>query len=335
MTRSTHSLFVRSALVAAPFLLVGCQALAAAAVTVGSSLLTTVASNYNPTYGNEVKNLLATLKHDLKLPSLNPALTGGTPAGPIAAGDPPPTAPTGGEPPAKAAEEPPPAEPPGTKPVAAVPTEAPTAGATPAPVAATGPTTPATPIALEVALLRQQDVAGEVKSVPIQDGEVLVDTRADGSSDRFKVYFKTDRPAFVYVILVDGTGWVQPLFPSAASSATNPVQPGSETLLPEGELAFALDSYKGVETLYFVASDTRRPDLETMLQSFAARTRTPPATAKPVAEPAVVEQGIARTTRGAPGSLRTRSGVQPFETTRFLSDLRKGGLVITRWFRHQ
>jgi hypothetical protein len=205
-----------------------------------------------------------------------------------------------------------------------------TQGARPPATPSAGPA--ATPLVLEVALLRETGSDGSGAATPIADGDLLT-FRPEGGSDRFKVFFRPGGRYFVYVILVDGTGWVQPLFPQ--SPEENPVEPGRGRFLPGGDLAFEVDEYRGVETIYFVASRERRADLEEAMERFAALTREEPDAALAVLEPPVIERGVAERRPGGQAVLTTRSGDATLATTTFLSDLLASDLVITRWFHHR
>ncbi len=195
------------------------------------------------------------------------------------------------------------------------------------------------PIELDVAILAQRRGSGEL--VAVEDGDTLHDGGADPlAGDLLKVHFRANCRCFVYVIGVDATGYVAQIFPDSEEGHSNPVQPGAGYLTPGGENDWwAMDSFKGVEQIYFMASYAQRPDIEQILEQMAGMPRTPEAqNYQPVAAPAFIP-----TTRGlvkvksqqpvaVPGSA---AGPQPVSATLFTNEDPGGDLVITRWFNHK
>ena len=141
----------------------------------------------------------------------------------------------------------------------------------------------------------------------------------------------------MYVIAVDGSAWAQGIFPSAASPFANPVKAGQQYLLPEGKNWFSLDQFKEVETIFFVASHERRPDIENILATISGRERHPSEKPLAVSEPAIIPDGFSGTRPSAsPFAFTTsqRSQQQLLPTTYFVKTAGED-LRITRWFRHQ
>ena len=119
------------------------------------------------------------------------------------------------------------------------------------------------PISLDVLLVKKHLVNGVKSYLPIKDGDVLFDGRGNPQAgDKFRVMFRANTNCYVYVIAVDGTAWAQGIFPPASNPFANPVKAGQQYLLPEGNNWFSLDQFKGIETIFFVASHERRPDIE-------------------------------------------------------------------------
>ena len=118
-------------------------------------------------------------------------------------------------------------------------------------------------IELEVVLLREIVAEGRSVPVPVQNGEVLRDGHGRASAgDNLKLRFRANTRCFIYAVWIDSTAWATPLFPrSAAFEMNNPVEANKEYTMPEGSEWFYLDDYRGVETLYFVASHEPIPDL--------------------------------------------------------------------------
>jgi hypothetical protein len=210
-----------------------------------------------------------------------------------------------------------------------------------APVRPASPTETPTPepqsLTLEVALLKQVDVDGELRAEPMRDGDVLTHRGSLDDADRFKIFFRPSETAFVYVVLVDATGWVQVLHPSDGVGVATPAESGR--FLPEGELdlAFAVDGHTGIETIYFVAARERRSDLERVLAGFVGRTRPEPRTDLGVTELGddLVTIGVRARSADATAAVTTATrDVVRFDTEAFASVAGKD-LVVTRWFRHR
>ena len=194
------------------------------------------------------------------------------------------------------------------------------------------------PLALDIALLKESTVQGELILLPLEDGTVLRDGREDQlAGDRFRAVFRANQECFVYVVGIDATGWVTPLFPAWHTSHTNPIQAAVEYQLPDAEYSFSLNEYRGVEHVYFLASHQRRTDMEEFLAKFdgQGQTQPPPAAADRVVEEAVVSRGFDDVVEGRDIVVET-SGVEFMLTpASFLSKASDNDLVVTRWFRHE
>ena len=203
---------------------------------------------------------------------------------------------------------------------------------------------PGPALALEVSVLKEKIEDGRSIPVPIQDGDVLYDRfGSHGAGDNIKFMFRANAAAYVYVISIDGTGWIQPIFPGAYAGFTNPVDPNRTYLFPEGSTWAPLDSYRGVEHLYFIASHAPKPDLEKSLALFASRVRD--------ADPGRGEQGpveLAQVTTEAPVSrgfeaprkstvhdVPSSTGESFKVDAQLFSGAGPSDIVVTRWFRHQ
>jgi hypothetical protein len=194
----------------------------------------------------------------------------------------------------------------------------------------------ASPLHLDVALLKQKTVAGRQVLEPLEDGAHLRDGRGDPQAgDRFRIAFRSSENAFVYILGVDATGWVMPLFPSVHSRHVNPVEKGREHQLPDPAYAYSLNTYRGVEHVYFIASEAARPDIESLLEAFAGKEQPPPAGNDRVSETAVVSRGFEEVALGLDILVETTFGSQAVTPAAFLSSEAGNDLVITRWFRHE
>ena len=193
------------------------------------------------------------------------------------------------------------------------------------------------PIALDVALLRQV-VAGDVKQVAVMnDGEVLKDGRGNPQAgDKFKIVFRANCECYVYVISVDGSGWAQAIFPDKNFPGANPLKKDQEYTFPSDQYWFTLDQYRGIETIFFVASYSKRTDLEEVLASMTGKERPaikPPAQ---VEVPPIIPNGFGKTQSAQPALVRSESG-QPAQVTPTTYIAAQAGedLRVTRWFKHE
>jgi hypothetical protein len=229
------------------------------------------------------------------------------------------------------------------------------AGAAPAPAAAGGdpsapgwtPPPPPAPLELEVAILKEELVDGRSIAMPVEDGEVLFDRfGTNGRGDNLKLTFRANQSCWVYVIGVDGTGWASTLFPSSYSAELNPVQPGKLYEMPEGRAWVTLDSYRGVEHVYFVASRWPRTDLEDALRQVAANVRDVDPTRAPtgpdgeqlamVESAAPIARGFDSVRLSEAEGIQTSDGVgHAVNVEAFLASTSADHIVVTRWFRHQ
>ena len=193
------------------------------------------------------------------------------------------------------------------------------------------------PVSLDVILVKKTLRNGVKTYIPIKDGDILRDGRGNPhAGDKFRVMFRANSDCYVYVIAVDGSAWAQGIFPPAAKPFANPVKAGQQHILPEGSNWFSLDQFKGIETLFFVASKERRLDLEQILKTITGRERSPAEKPIGVSEPAIIPNGYsqARPSR-LPVAFSTSQGRQELIPTTFFAKTAGEDLRITRWFRHQ
>ena len=197
-----------------------------------------------------------------------------------------------------------------------------------------------TPVSMDVGLLAQRiHNDGSVTLEAIEDGAVLYDGRGDArAGDKLKITFKTNCECYVYIIGIDATGYVAQIFPDPDSTSGNPVQRDRQYTLPAGDVWWGLDEYRGIETIYFVASQTRRTDIEDVITKLASIKRRVPKDYQPVQEAAVIPhtRGLVKVQAAPPTTVATESGSTYAVTpTAFTSAVSGVDLVITRWFSHQ
>jgi hypothetical protein len=195
----------------------------------------------------------------------------------------------------------------------------------------------ATPIGLDVVLVKKTMRNGAPVVLPIHDGEVLKDGRGNAAAgDKFRIMFRPNSDGYVYVIAIDGSGWAQGIFPPPTSPLANPVKAGEQYVLPEGNNWFSLDQYKGIETIFFVASQEKRQDIEEILQSITGRERPASENPQQVTKVAMVPYGVGGARPGAkPFSLPDGSGQDTIIPTSYLAQTAGQDLRLTRWFRHE
>lgn len=192
------------------------------------------------------------------------------------------------------------------------------------------------PITLDVGMLMETVVDGRSMPVPITNGAVLVDGRGDpDAGDNFKITFEASTDCHVYVLSIDGTGWATPIFPTG-DDLGNPVAANRQYQIP-GDEWFYLDQYRGIETIYFIASNAPRPDLEKQFAELAYLTRPElPAGAAQITEQAIIERGIGGRRQGKGATVLGSDGLtHTFNPTSFTSAQGASDLMITRWFSHQ
>lgn len=195
------------------------------------------------------------------------------------------------------------------------------------------------PVALDVAILAQRMSAGR-RSAPVlvKDGATLRDGRGDPrAGDTLKITFRANCECYVYIIAIDGSGFAEPVFPARGSMHSRPVEKDRQYVVPQGAVWYGLDEYRGTENIYFVASHTRRKDLERIISQLATKKRGNTVEYRSVGEAAVVSgtRGLIKVRLGEVARVQTPSGeMHDVTPTRLLSNINDADLVITRWFHH-
>ena len=159
------------------------------------------------------------------------------------------------------------------------------------------------------------------------------------AGDRVGVAFAPAIDAYVYVVAFDGTGWIQALYPDAALGHRNPVPAETEIMLP-GEALYGLDNVTGVETIYILASNNPRPDIQSQLDPYFGKERPPGATYRSVERPIIISRGL---TGLRPASVNAQAmpqsgssgGGEPMALNSFLAAEGSEEVVVTLWFNHE
>jgi hypothetical protein len=190
---------------------------------------------------------------------------------------------------------------------------------------------------VEFDLLREVIIHGDPQPVPLEDGAVLKDGRGDPEAgDNLKLVVTPRSDCYLYAVSVDATGWAQPLFPFGLVQGTNPVRAGQRYEIPENNEWFYLDEYRGIETLFLIASRERREDLDQALINLAQMERPQTVGEGRVEEPDVISRGFAGKRQGRSTTVTTSAGSKrPYVPSSFLAEAASADLVLTRWFRHE
>jgi hypothetical protein len=145
----------------------------------------------------------------------------------------------------------------------------------------------------------------------------------------------------MYVVQLDSTGKMDPIFPSKWATWRNPVQAYSVYSIPADNNWFHLDRNLGTETIYFIASLERRSDIEDLFYQLET------------ANPSLVKQqpvcmndyvpiyrgvnrgvGGVRVGGGGQREVTFQNGNQGQYSATLISSI-QADFVMTRWFNHQ
>jgi hypothetical protein len=193
-------------------------------------------------------------------------------------------------------------------------------------------------IQLDVALVKKTLVNGAEILLPIKDGDALKDGRGNvKAGNKFRIMFRANTDCYVYVIAIDGSAWAQGVFPSLTSPFANPVKQGKQYVIPENNNWFSLDQFRGIETVFFVASPEKRQDIEDILASIAGRERHPKAKPQQVTEAPIIPAGFYRSQQSATPFTISQDGSsdQGLMPTTYFTQKAGEALRVTRWFRHE
>lgn len=161
------------------------------------------------------------------------------------------------------------------------------------------------------ALVAEKNVT---RQVPIKEDMTLK------TGDRLKMFVELRKPCFVYVIHHGAQGEVQLLFPYNLQQFTADYKPAKLYEIPPADGWFRLNEQAGRETFYLVASAQRLPDLEKLLDTYAA--------AKPAEQPQVASNILTELRHLI---RQHRSSVPPGRPVPIAGNMRRGveGLEIT------
>lgn len=170
----------------------------------------------------------------------------------------------------------------------------------------------------------------------VVDGDVLRDGNGDPQlGDKIRIEVRSDCGCYLYVFGIDATGWVTAIHPEAGGVAA-PLVPQRTMRFPRGDAWWGLDTYRGVEHLYFVLSRTPRPELEARLAALPDTRPAAPSFAgyTPVsAQLPIASRGLVKV-QTDPAAPSLPPGAAP-AGDRFTTTMADADLVVTRWFRHE
>jgi len=184
---------------------------------------------------------------------------------------------------------------------------------------------------LEVAIdvVRQDFSNGSYQALPVADGDTLT------QKDYYKIIFQSNALCYFYIIQLDSTGKIDPIFPSQFSTLNNPVEPDARYEIPKGNKWLFLDANFGVETIYFIASRSRRTDIEKVLQEI--KTKNPSLVREQfiaMNQPTVLNRGIAGIRPGNPNNVSFQDGSQGSYAPTLIKSI-QAEFVMTRYFYHR
>ncbi len=178
-------------------------------------------------------------------------------------------------------------------------------------------------------VVKEADVNGRYEAIPVPEGDILT------QNDRYKIMFQSNMPCHLYVVQLDSSGRMDPLFPSRFTTLINPVQPNVLYEVPSERLWFFLDSNTGMETIYFIASRERKADIEQILEALKQRNQSlAPQQQLTMTNTAIVTRGIGGKRPGSSHQIHFQDGSQgKFESTLIQSV--RNEFVMTRFFQHR
>ena len=164
---------------------------------------------------------------------------------------------------------------------------------------------------------------------PMVDGDILTQT------DNYKVQFSCNAKLYMYIAQLDSTGKMDPIFPGKYISSRNPVAPHTLYSIPPDRNWFHLDENQGVETIYFIASRSKRPDMEELFNELEDKNKSLVRQAPISLDRAVpATRGIGGVREGRKQTVNFQDGSQGQYSSTLFSSI-EADFVVTRWFYHE
>jgi hypothetical protein len=182
---------------------------------------------------------------------------------------------------------------------------------------------------VEIDVVKEAYVSGRYRARPVLNGDTLT------QNDNYKVMFRSNMRCYIYITQLDSTGKMDPIFPSRYFSWGNPVEPHTLYSLPLANRWFYLDENTGVETIYFIASRSRRLDLEQLFRKFEEKNKSLVQLA-PVSldSSVVITRGIGGVRPGRKQVVDFQDGSQGHYSSTLFNSI-QADFVMTRWFYHR
>ncbi|MHC4183115.1 MAG: DUF4384 domain-containing protein [Planctomycetota bacterium] len=182
---------------------------------------------------------------------------------------------------------------------------------------------------VEMDIVKEAFQGGQYQAVPISDGDTLT------GNDSYKVRFRCNIECFMYIAQIDSTGKLDPIFPSKHVPGNNPLQAGILYSAPPGANWFYLDENAGKETLYIVASLSRKPEIEELFQKVTKQNmmlvQKYPVS---IQEPVIITRGLGGSRPGQQQTVQFKDGSKgKYASSVFKSS--GADFTLTRWFHHR
>jgi hypothetical protein len=184
---------------------------------------------------------------------------------------------------------------------------------------------------LEIAIdvVKQGFSNGRYTALSVADGDVLT------QEDYYKIIVQSNTLCYFYIIQLDSTGKIDSIFPSQFSTLNNPVEPNIRYEIPGGNNWLFLDTNIGVETIYFIASRSRRADIEKVLQELRSKNQS--LVRKQfiaINQSTIVNRGIAGIRPGNSNNVSFQDGSKGSYAPTLIKSIH-AEFVMTRYFYHR
>jgi hypothetical protein len=182
---------------------------------------------------------------------------------------------------------------------------------------------------VQIDVVKEAYVAGQYQARTLADGDTLT------QNDNYKIMFQCNMRCYMYIVQLDSSGKMDPIFPSSYFSWGNPTQIHTLYSLPPQNNWFYLDENTGVETIYFIASRSRRLDLEQLFRKFEEKNKSLVQLASVSLDSSyMITRGIGGVREGRKQTVNLQDGSQGQYASTLFSSI-QADLVVTRWFYHQ
>jgi hypothetical protein len=184
-------------------------------------------------------------------------------------------------------------------------------------------------------VVKEVAYGGTYEAQSVMDGDTLTER------DNYKIMFQSNVPCHMYVVQLDSTGKMDPIFPSKWATWRNPVEAYSVYSIPADNNWFHLDRNVGTETIYFIASLERRSDIEDLFYQLETANQTL-VQKQPVSMNSYVPiyRGVSRGVGGVrqgggiSREVTFQNGSQGQYNATLIQSI-QADFVMTRWFYHQ